>query len=61
MWQPYSFDFLELTMDKVEEEKNEYAKYRKWRIKKEKEYVEDHFKKNPNAKFPNRVEPNNQG
>ena len=51
MWQPYSFDFLELTMDKVEEKKNEYAKYRKWLIKKEKEYVEDQIKKNPNAKF----------
>ena len=51
LWQPYSFDFLELNLDKQEEEKNEYAKYRKWLIKKEKDYVEEQIKKNPDAKF----------
>ena len=38
-WQPYAFECLELTNNLEEEEKNEYAKYRKWLIQKEKEFV----------------------
>ena len=31
-WQPYAFEALELKLDTAEEEKNEYAKFRKWLI-----------------------------
>lgn len=31
-WQPYAFEALELKLDPAEEEKNEYAKFRKWLI-----------------------------
>mmetsp|Transcript_1933 Transcript_1933/g.2783 ORF Transcript_1933/g.2783 Transcript_1933/m.2783 type:complete len:101 (+) Transcript_1933:1134-1436(+) len=39
-WQPYAFDFVEFTMTPEKEQANEYGKYRKWLIEKEKEFVE---------------------
>lgn len=44
-WQPYVFDCLEFSMSEENEGKNEYAKYRKWLIQKEKEFVEQQKKK----------------
>ena len=38
-WQPYAFDCVECAIAPEKEEANEYAKYRKWLIKKEMDFV----------------------
>jgi hypothetical protein len=38
-WQPYAFECLECTMSSEAESYCEYAKYRKWLIQKEIEFV----------------------
>lgn len=38
-WQPTIYENLELYQTKEQEDKNEYAKFRKWLIEKEKEFV----------------------
>ena len=38
-WQPYAFDCMECAISPEKEEANEYAKYRKWLIQKEMEFV----------------------
>lgn len=43
-WEPYVFEGLELMIDKAVEANNEYARYRKWLIQKEKEFVESQQK-----------------
>jgi hypothetical protein len=38
-WQPYAFDCVECSISPEKEAANEYAKYRKWLIQKEMEFV----------------------
>ena len=44
-WQPYSFEAVECWPDTESEDKNEYAKFRKWLIKKEQDFVAKQIKK----------------
>jgi hypothetical protein len=39
-WNPYAFDALELEVNKKSDEANDYGKYRRWLILKEKEFVD---------------------
>ena len=45
-WEPYAFETIEFYVTPEQEEKSEYAKFRKWLIEKEKEFVQDQMKKN---------------
>lgn len=38
-WQPYAFECVDLQLNKEQEAANEYAKYRRWLISKEKDFV----------------------
>ena len=38
-WQPYAFDTVECHLSMEKESTNEYAKYRKWLIQKERDFV----------------------
>ena len=49
-WQPYAFDTVDLQLNKETESANEYAKYRKWLIAKEKEFVLEQEKKGVNIR-----------
>jgi hypothetical protein len=40
-WQPYGFENIECKISDENESKNEYAKYRKWLILKEQEFVDN--------------------
>ena len=44
-WQPYAFDCLDCSISPEKEEANEYAKYRKWLIQKEQDFVKSQKEK----------------
>lgn len=44
-WEPYAFAAMELEIDAKAEEKNEYAKFRKWLIDQEKKFVQKELEK----------------
>ena len=44
-WSPYAFDILEFHVSYESDSKNEYAKYRKGLIEKEKKFVQEHLAK----------------
>lgn len=54
-WQPYAFECVDLELNKEQEASNEYAKYRKWLISKEKDFVAKQLKQGLEQEYKDKM------